>query len=283
MSTIKEVFRDAIAHSNWDDICRVYEAITGELAPSPPMEPSPGTLADILNQSLEEADEQLDPYPEEDDVRGIPTPHDDTTPPEPDGTISVPPIQSNADNQVTSDIISKCHKAVDDLLDDVTYTPPEDTDTATPQPNSDTETNEFHIEHGNTAPTTNEEGEQQCRKEAMVIPEERTNRFRDNGKAYADEKVTNDPNNPKLGIQIIRPRGNRDDELLGADTGGTIEATCSLCGETAKIATNLSHGFHKNPEHNTYKCNACNTPNGRNKALRKQRQDNQGPRRAHKG
>jgi hypothetical protein len=104
----------------------------------------------------------------------------------------------------------------------------------------------------------------------MQIPEKRKNRFRDNGRAFANEKVTNNPDDPSLGIQMIRPRGG--ERIDGNDTGGQVDVVCGLCGETDTVVPRLAVGYNSNPEHNTYRCNSCASPSGRSRVMRKQRE-----------
>jgi hypothetical protein len=132
---------------------------------------------------------------------------------------------------------------------------------------------EFYIEHGNQQHAVNDDGESRCRKESMQIPDQRKNRFHDNGKAFADEKVTTHPDDPNLGIQSIRPRSLVRDTELGVNTGTNVAVVCGLCGVQEEIAASLAVGFNPDPDHNTYRCNECNTPNGRAKVMRKQRND----------
>jgi hypothetical protein len=239
--TVREIFHDAIASGNWQDICRVYEAIVGEEAPQPP---------DILGQMLPPAtttnplDQVLEDEPQR-DMAGSQVRVD-------------PPVP----NTIEAELVAP--------EEPMASTPSPVIVVPNPTPNDTAET-EFHLEQGAFKGGNQDSGDgRKCRREPMQIPEKRKNRFRDNGRAHADEKVTKHPNDPSLGIQKIRPRGV--ERLDGNDTGGQVVVTCGLCGETETVVPRLAVGYDSNSEHNTYRCNSCASPSGRNRALRKQRE-----------
>jgi hypothetical protein len=264
MSTVREIFHDAIEQGDWTDIRRVYEAIVGEEAPHPPLKPKAAALDDVLGQdmpTMERAPSPLDRVLESAGRSWEPVPANESSltliddQPDPDS------VMVDLSNNVAPDVLPAI-QPVELPVNDVA--------------------SEFYIEHGEQQHAVNDDGESQCRKESMQIPSKRENRFRDNGKAFKDEKVTENPDDPSLGIQSIRPRGLVRDAELGANTGSLTPVICKLCGKTEDVAPRLAVGFNNDPDHNTYKCNECNTPNGRTKALRKQREEalqSGGPRR----
>lgn len=249
MSTVREIFFDAIVNRDWGDICTVYEALTGE--PAPDIPPQTSALSDVLNQPLE-VTKPVNPMDQQLDVAANETADaDDLLMPVEESTTIITSTQ-------IPDILPATPPVVQRAMEPAQL-PPDDAAA------------EFYIEHGSQQGGVNDDGETQCRKESMSIPQARKNRFHDNGRAFADEKVTTNPDDPKLGIQSIRPRGLVRDEELGANTGGTKDVICKLCGKNETVAARLAVGFNPDPEHNTYKCNECNTPNGRAKVMRRQR------------
>jgi uncharacterized protein YlaI len=240
MSTVKDTFRDAISSGDWNQICRVFTALTGEAAPVPPTAQEP-SLSTLLEQPM-------------DDPLSAPM----------DGP--EPTIEDDDDGYWSEDDLIADEEEAEPEPDDTpqVFVPPEPDNT----PDADDPASEFYIEHGDAA-EENEDGERRCRREPMRIPRQRTNRFRDNGKAFADEKVTvND--DPKLGVQKIRPRGNRD---ANKDTGKKVKVQCSLCDKKEEVAARLAVGYSKKPDDNTYKCNSCNSPSGRAKVMRRKREE----------
>ncbi len=239
--TVQENFYDGISEGDWKKIRRVYKAITGETAPQAP-EPvrAQDMVANVLNQPMQS-------------VRGVKS--------EP-----VNPLE-----QVMED---------DDYDDSEEYVEleagiHEGIDNGDPAPlMTDDIASEFFIKHNNkTTGPTNEAGKIQCRKESMIIPKDRP-QWKDDGVAFANEKVTEHPDDPSLGIQKVSDRtGFRED---GVDTSSKSEVRCSLCNKTESVASSLASGFAENKEFNTYKCNKCNTPSGRAKVLREQRNKNNG-------
>jgi len=252
MSTVREMFREAMTTQDWGIMCDVYEAITGEAAPDVVV-----ASVDVLDQEMAMTTTPENPLDRE---------MEDSPPPEAEGDPS--DLMDSGDEYDTYDRgVSQAQVGGVHIPD---VPPPDDI------------MSEFYIQHGTQQGSTNDEGETQCRKESMRIPQARKNRFRDNGKAFADEKVTAYPNDPKLGIQSIRPRGLIRDEDMGLNTGALVPVICKLCGKQETVASRLSVGYHTDPEHNTYKCNNCNTPNGRAKVMRAARNanmNNQAPRR----
>jgi len=254
--TVKETFRDAIAAGDWKSIRRVYKVITGETAPEPPKQPSPqDTLQSLLDKPLAATrSRSVDPM---------------------DQPMEEPETEAEEEMLVARpDPGPLLGNAGAILAEDEPPTPTADK-TVTPE--------DFSIQHGTVdGDRTNADGKTKCKKEPMNIPKQRKNLFHDNGKAFADEKVTENPGDVSLGIQMVRPRGPVRDEEIGANTGGKTEVTCGLCGKTEVVADRLAVGFSKDPMNNTYRCNSCSSPNGRAKAMRAQREQelNSGARRS---
>jgi len=276
MKTVQETFRDAIEQGDWSDIRRVYTAIVGEDAPHPPLEAREVPLSDVLSQTL--------PTMRKGDPLKRPMPDPDASMTKEDYDRIFPDedeeddIMVDMDDRVDHGIRTSPREVEDEIPDTLPANDPD----PEPEPEPDP-MDEFRIEHGPQGPSENEDGETACRKESMSIPSKRKNRFRDNGRAFADEKVTNDPKNPALGIQSIRPRMANRDKDIGANTGEKIEVICGFCKKKEVVAARLALGFNKNPEHNTYRCNSCSTPNGRAKEMRKQRNANNGVARRKRG
>jgi hypothetical protein len=59
MKTVKDVFYDAIKHGNWDNVCRVYEKITGEEAPPFPAQNNILDTAMVESQPTNIMDESM--------------------------------------------------------------------------------------------------------------------------------------------------------------------------------------------------------------------------------
>jgi len=266
MKTVKETFRDAISEGDWNEICRVFTAMTGEAAPIPPtaQEPSLDTMldqpmGDPLDTPMTVPVQPTDfPFPQSDKPALLgpsPTPEEDVW--EDDGGAVA------AEETLVAPISEAVVKQI--IPEPIPPTPPaQPDDVAAP----------FYIEHGTpTQGATNEDGETACRKESMSIPEQRENRFRDNGKAFAHEKVNKNPDDPTLGIQSIRPRGLVRDKDLGVDTGAMVDVWCGLCKKREKVSARLASNFRDDPDNNPYRCNDCSTPSGRAKVMRKQREE----------
>lgn len=103
-----------------------------------------------------------------------------------------------------------------------------------------------------------------CKKEPLVLGKQK-NKFVDDGTQFEDERVDMNPNKPELGIRKVRPRGERPDD---SNTGNKVNVVCSLCGKEESVSPLLSRGYSTNKDDNTYKCNECNSPQGRAKLLR---------------
>jgi hypothetical protein len=218
----------------------VYEAITGEAAPDVIVP----RVVDVLDQPMNFVTQPANPLDQE--MEEVPADDDDNL------------LDAQDDLLMPADEaqIIVTSTTLPDILPTL---PPDDV------------ASEFYIEHGSQTVTTNDDGAAPCRKEDMGLPAnmKRKNRFHDNGRAFSDEKVTNHPDKAELGVQSIRPRGLvRGDDDMGTDTGSTIEVLCRLCGKTETVSAQLALGSNTDPDHNTYKCNACNTPNGRAKVMR---------------
>lgn len=271
MSTVKEIFHSAIKRGDWREIRRVYEAITGEVAPSAPSGPIKTALDDVLNKKLSPLrrsrplDQPMEMQEEPAQERYNP--------------LDALPANAMAGSQGNAEVAMIGPR--DDSLDLL----PEAEESLIDSGVSDDPVDEFRIEQGRFQADTDEEGKNFCSRQQMNIPQKRQNRFHDDGTAFHDEKVTENPDDKSLGVQSVRPRGLIRDASTGADTSSTIEVTCSLCKRGLVVSTQLSRGYHKDPEHNTFRCNECSTPNGRAKAMRQQREEslNGGSRRVRQG
>lgn len=244
MRTVRKVFYDAIVDGNWEDICSVYTAITGEEAPTKTIVTSCNTVDDILNQSMQVAAVISSERPMTENVTMV-------------GPISDTIFGDNEEENLIQEPLVEplvIPVPVADMTDMTDMTD------SLPQADDSPQTDEFYIEHGKQN-SVNKDGKSRCSKKPMVIPEKRKNLFHDNGKAYSNEKVSV---SPALGVQEISPRGERANAKK-------VQVTCKICGITEEVSVLLSSGYRKNPEENTYKCNACNSPTARAKELRQQR------------
>ncbi len=121
---------------------------------------------------------------------------------------------------------------------------------------------DFAIQHKKSS--ANQSGdERQCRREPINTTQKRQNTWEDDG-SFDHERVDKHPDDPTLGVQHVRPRGNRD-ENIGVDTSRRIDVVCGLCGKHESVAPILATNYREDPDHNAYRCNECNSPKGRAK------------------
>jgi DNA-directed RNA polymerase subunit M/transcription elongation factor TFIIS len=213
--TIKDTFHDAIANGNWEDIARVYEAITGEPAPKRVHAVVKDSLVDILSRPIGEV---FNADADEDNV--------DVVLPS-----SVPGQQVHIQGGliVPEEDVPSPPQVVDDGHED------------------------FSIQHGtpqNGGPDA--DGKTFTSREPIPhYPNGRPNEFRDNGKLFKDQKVTENPDDPELGVPVglISERGGRQ--------ATTVNVTCRVCSKQESVSPALATGHNPDPMHNTYTCNTC--------------------------
>tara|TARA_Y100001938_G_C7951672_1_gene359626 strand:- start:18 stop:650 length:633 start_codon:yes stop_codon:yes gene_type:complete len=84
------------------------------------------------------------------------------------------------------------------------------------------------------------------------------------GEDFVDE-LTEALTDPETGEKLvgsnknvkITPRNRRKE--LGMNDTSRIEAVCSICEKTIKVSPVLAHGFSKDRQENSWKCNDCST------------------------
>lgn len=239
-----DFFEVAINQGDWVKVCQVYTQITGKPIQPPPQ---PKAIADIEMNApapVALADTEMGPVGEDkwEEEGGAVDPEDD----EP-----IEPVEDSGTVQQAKP--SHRQPTVDD----------------------------FRVER--VQASDDEDGSDNrraTRREIINFKNKRKNRFDDEAlikkeKLHLDESVQE---HPELGVKNPTPRNKRGTEEGAPDTSKKVKVVCSLCGEKDTIAQALAVGWHKDkpncrPEdkQNTYKCNTCQTPGGRAKLLRAQR------------
>lgn len=257
MKTVREIFRDGIEEGDWEAIRLCFKAITGEEAPEAPKPlDSPG-IDDILNQGLDVPAQPAHPLDQM--------------------------IEYEQESDTTEDaplILPASVTVEEDDDEDADLVAPEEEYPQVPNVKkgllaigeADDEGNvdvasEFYIDQGqDDRNRQREDGETVCRKEPMSIPDRRKNRFKDNGKAFADQKMSSRPDavTAGLGTGGMSERERNESEL--------VRVQCGLCDTWEDVSPMLATRYHKDPQHNTYRCNTCTSPSGRAKAERARRQ-----------
>ena len=220
-TTIRDTFRDAIANGSWEDIARVYEAITGEKAPQIVHVAVKDSMADLLSRPMGEVF-QTGPQGERMEMV-LPGPTPETE------------VHIHGSLLVPTEDDASIPKQTDDGHDD------------------------FSIQHGKPqSGGADEDGKTFASREPIPnYPDGRPNQFHDNGKAFKDEKVTENPDDPTLGVQVIGERGGRKATM--------INVQCRLCNKQESVSPALAQGHHTDPMHNTYTCNACCSGGSKNR------------------
>lgn len=226
MSTLKQVFYEAIKKGDWEDIRRVYTTMTGLTAPHPPKQSS----LDILDVDM---DDDKPPLP----TGGVILEPRDTMP-----VLIAPESTLPRELVNTIDVTLEKLKQINNTGN-------------APSGEAADITSEFYIQQGTPERDVDDEGKTKCKREAMVIPTHRENLFHDDGTEFAQEKVTE---NPALGVQKPRSRENPSRKPTQK-----ITVTCSACNKQETISPQLATRYSSVPERNTYKCNACCIPGSR--------------------
>ncbi len=243
--TLKTLFFNAIKEGNWENIRLVYRTMTGEEAPQPPTSNAPSIDIDsFLGQEIVYGTGNPNPANPYDMGMGL---------------------GYEEDEQEDSPAYE------DEVLSDSEPQDNQKVDTSEPQDgNTDDDVyQEFRVQHGDSQGGEKGEGGRKCK--ALPFTPKKTKMWVDDGRAFENEKVTN---NPALGVKNPRQRDPNRDEDIGVNTSKKVHVVCSLCGKQEDVASVLASRYNPDPEENTYRCNDCSTPNGRAKVLRKLREQN---------
>jgi len=253
-----EYLRVAIENGNWQKVCNVYRQITGQYIEPP--QPK-AILSDV----------DMTQWENQDTGKEIATPSS--------------PAHIEIDAETEWATLKKEEEENSDE-DETEPTGPVDVETLVEAPRQAPDTTsfilalnaieDFVMQHPKS--TTTDPTQKRSRKESMKIPVQRTNRFIDDETIATQDSVKV---NPKLGVQNPVPRGHRDLIDGAKETGSKVSVICSMCGQHETVSETLAVGWHKDApslsiedRQNTYKCNDCQTPNGRAKLLRAQRNGN---------
>ena len=249
-----EYFRTAIEKGDWEKVCNVYRQITGQyIEPPKPKE----VLADV-DMSNWEAQDQTQPSSPA-DIEMPTTTEDKWVEEGEEEPAQTLPVEESQEVQQAS--------------------PPAN-------PNRQPTVDDFRVDRSQG--TNDSDGRRQARREVVSLGK-RQNKFGDDQQLHMNESVKD---HPELGVKNPTPRNKRPKidpsvldsaagnvaALAGADTGQKINVVCSLCDKTDSVPVALAVGWHRDKpgtpirdRENTYKCNECQTPAGRAKLLRKQR------------
>ena len=179
-------------------------------------------------------------------------------------------------------------KSIDDILNSTVVTPEETNDqehSTSPNTapleaetqdmihtkNGDVDMRDFRVVNTGANLQQTEGDKVYCRQE-QISTQIRVNKFSDDGenvndpkgsmKAFTEELVTK---HPELGSKGV--------SQTDRDTGSLVKVQCALCENWEEVSPILAGRYDADPERNTYRCNDCSTPNGRDKTLRQQRRD----------
>lgn len=252
--TLKTLFFRAITKGSWEDIRLVYKIITGEEAPQSPVNNAQSTsMNDFLDQEIVLGTgnpNAVNPYDmgisqEESEQEDSPAYEDDTQ-----------------DDYDASDLVMQIREALSGPQEEDVLSEP-------PNTNDDDVYQEFRVQHGDSH--GGEKGEKGHKCKSVPFTPIKKKMWVDDGRAFENEKVTNDPT---LGVKNPRQRDVGRDDDIGVDTSKKVHVVCSLCGKQEDVAPIFASRYDPDPEENTYRCNDCCTPNGRAKVLRKLREQN---------
>lgn len=242
---LPELLKLAVEEQNWLKVCAVYTAITGEKLSPPQPKPKKVSLLEleIPDELLEEVNAtRNDDDDEEEEYDELPT---------------IP---------IDSDEIEEA-KGEESLIIDVDPEP-EEVEVSKKKGSED----EFAISHGLQNQTSSSDGNGTIMRKVPIgdVKGKRPNKFRDNLAVEAGDLKKNNPILKKV-YGKVGSRASRD--LIEApDTSKLYAVQCSLCGKKQKVTAVLSKGYHKEEEQNTYRCNECNTPTGRARVARRERE-----------
>jgi len=238
--TVKEIFHDGIASGNWSEIRKVYQAITGEEAP-PTRQPMQKSLDDILNSTVMTPEELHDP-------EHYVNPNAN---PLPANVIEVSETSIEAQREAEA-LVPMGHDMIQTKDGDV-------------------DMEDFRVVNTGAKIQQREGDKVYCRQEE-IAKQDRVNQFSDDGENVSDPKGAMQAFQEEL-VTRHPELGSKGVSTTDRDTGSLVEVQCSLCEKWERVSPMLASRYDKDPEKNTYRCNDCNTPTGRDRVLRQQRRD----------
>jgi len=243
MAKLATVMKKAIEEGDWDAICRIYTAMTGEpIEPPKLIIPSMRDMANLDMNTLDplvtvqvemdteddEEDDEEDEEAEEDDEEGIDEGLEEfeTVLQQSPQHLVKPPKRTGAADY--SEIIA-------------------------PSKGKKTEQRLRKGDH--------DDDEVEARKVPMGTPLAGKKKVGILKKQWADSGKLHRKDveiDRKLSVSDPIPRGDRDSTDVGVDTGKKMKVVCSECGGTFKVNPALAYGYRKKGV-NTWKCNECTT------------------------
>lgn len=267
MATVADTLKVAVLEQDWDKVCLVYRALTGETI-EPPKKVQTFSVSDLARLDIgdalglpDEAHEVEIEDEEEDDEE------EDS---------ELPPLWNyyyaceacghsfGSEKERKRCVVCRKQKLVavpfDDDIDEVEDDDPQTPDEKPPAKTGAGRYSDFIAkskgdEKNPFGQRVNEEGKIEARKIPFTakvrLPGTLKSKWQDDGTLEAEDSVKH---NPKLGVQKITPRGRRDEE---EDTSHKVTCVCSLCKTSHEVTPLLARGYDRNPDANTWKCNDC--------------------------
>jgi hypothetical protein len=239
---LPDLLKLAVEEQDWLKVCAVYTAITGKPLAPPKKKVSllemdiPDDLLESINATRNDDDDD-----EDDEYEDFP---------------EVPVIEQ--DDEVDDDTAELLIEAVDPEPVEVEDSKKKDGES------------EFAISHGLQNQKASSDGNGTIMKKVPMGGSKMQNKFKDNLSVKAGDLKKNNPLLKKIYGKAGGTRASRD--LIDApDTAKTIGVQCSLCDKKQKVTLALARGYNKDPDQNTYRCNECDTPSGRARSARRNR------------
>lgn len=238
---LPELLKLAVEEQDWFKVCAVYTAITGKPLNPPAKKVSllemdiPDELLENINATRND-DEEYEDFP---------------------GPAKVG-MGVEEDDEEDEDVVP--------LLVD-TQAQPEPVEVEVSKKKGGE--SEFAISHGVQGPKASSDGNGTIMTKVPITQAPRKNKFKDNLAVKAGDLKKNNPILKKI-YGEGSTRATRD--LIDApDTSKLYSVVCSLCNKSGKVTAALARGYNKDPENNTYRCTECDTPSGRAKLARRER------------
>lgn len=242
-----ELLKSAVEEQDWIKVCKVYTAITGKPL-SPPKKKVSLLELEIPEDLLEdiEATRNDDDEDEDEEYDDIP------------------------DSSVDDNYEENGEEEEDDEVPLIIDSPAEPEPVEVEVSKKKGGESEFSISHGVQGPKASSDGNGTIMTKVPIVKDgPRKNKFKDNLAVKAGDLKKNNPILKKI-YGKGSTRATR--ELIDApDTGKLYAVECSLCKKAGKVTAALARGYNKNPENNTYRCTECDTPSGRAKLARRER------------
>jgi|14BtaG_2_1085337.scaffolds.fasta_scaffold00392_4 uncharacterized protein YlaI len=278
MSTLPEALKKAVLEQDWTIVCKVFTSITGEPLeiPKPPEPETPdwatlevdlGDEDDIIKQQAVAHDIK---EPEEGSNLWLPGD------PEPGDEVGFDE-EDDEEDDIAPEVVANLFAPEPEYATQETIDKMSEVNAPKLSGNQG-RNNMVATAKSPSKPGElfeNENGDFESRKSPMNIPGKRVNRFTDNKNVHSNLLVSN---NPDLGTKPQMAGGDRSLLAGGVETGNTVDVECALCETKETVYERLATGWNKNPKHNTYRCNDCNTRAGRERIERKKlREERENP------